>query len=234
MLKKIFLTFIFSVLFISAFAQSKTPVELVGKNKGKVNVILHQDIPFVAARAFGRILGMSTAWFGASGRLELTQNSKKAVLTNQQKYVLINKQKKVLPQTPFEQDKVLYVPLSFFNNFSSYNTVYSQGKLIAERRYTINFNKQEDTSTFSRLVFDAKAELPFRVEKALSSKIEIFFPGAIVKRDEIISTKNNFIYRTKVSQKNKGVQLTFLLKKTAKHWDFYFNGKAFVFEASSS
>lgn len=87
--------------------------------------------------------------------------------------------------------------------------------------------------TNPKFFFRAKGELPFRIEKSSKDKVEIFLPGAIVKRDEVISYKNNFIYRIRVSQKTKGVQVVALLKKDSKYWDFYYNGKDFIFEASS-
>ncbi len=234
MLKKLLLTFIALNLFCLGFAQVKTPLELVGKNKGKIKVLLLQNEPFVAGRAFGRALGMQSTAYGASGRLELTDGSKTALLTKQEPYAYINKQKKSLTQAPFEQDKILYVPLEFFNQFSSYDIVYVQNKIIAERRYTLSFKEQKDQANKSQVFFRAKGELPFRIEKSTKDKIEIFFPGAIVKRDEIISSKNNFLNRIRVSQKAKGVQMVAFLKKDAKYWDFYYDGKIFIFEASAS
>lgn len=234
MLKKIFFIFVFLNLFNLVFAQIKTPVELVGKNKGKVQVMSLQGEPFVAARTFAKALGMQTTWFGASGRLELSSGSNKAELKKNQPFAIVNKQKNKLSQAPVEQDGILYVPLSFFNKFSSYDTVYDQNKLIVERRYSLSFLKQEDKESSTQIVLKAKGELPFRTEKSTKDKVSIFFPGAVVKRDEVLSSKNNYLYRVRITQKAKGVQLFVMLKKNAKYWDFYYNGKDFIFEASSS
>jgi N-acetylmuramoyl-L-alanine amidase len=234
MLKKLLLTFFTLNLFCMGFAQVKTPFELVGKSKGKIKVLLLQNEPFVAGRAFGRALGMQSTAYGASGRLELNDGSKTALLTKQESYAYINKQKKNLTQAPFEQDNILYVPLEFFNQFSSYDIVFFQNKIIAERRYTLSFKEQKDQANKSQVFFRAKGELPFRIEKSTKDKVEIFFPGAIVKRDEIISSKNNFLHRIRVSQKSKGVEIVALLKKDGKYWDFYYDGKSFVFEVSLS
>lgn len=234
MLKKFLLTFLILNLFSMGFAQIKTPLELVGKSKGKIPVILRQNEPFVAARSLGRALGMQCTWFGASGKLELVDGSKKAELKKEQNFAVINKQKKPLSQVPFEQDSVLYVPLSFFNQFSSYDISYDQSKLIAERRYTLYFSKQENKDSSSQTIFKSKGEIPFRIEGNSKDKAEIFFPGAIVKRDEILDDKNTFLHRIRISQKSKGVQISALLKKTAKYWDFYYNGRDFILEVSSN
>lgn len=234
MFKKILLTFITLNLFCIGFAQIKTPIEFIGKNKGKVKVILRQEEPFVAGRTFARVLGMKSTAYGASGRLELTEGSKTALLENKKPYVFINKQKKNLSQTPFKQDSTLYVPLSFFTQFSSYDIAYIQNKIIVERKYTLAFKEQKHQAGKSQIFFRAKGELPFKIEKSTKDKVNIFFPGAIVKRDEIISSKNDFLSRIRISQKKKGVQIVALLKKNAKHWDFYYNGKYFIFEMSSS
>ena len=217
MLKKFLLTFIILNLFCIGFAQIKTPLEFIGKSKGKIKVLLRQEEPFVAGRAFGRALGMQSTAYGASGRLELKDGSKTALLTKQESYVYINKQKKNLAQIPFEQDNILYVPLSFFNQFSSYDIAYIQNKIIVERRYTLAFKEQKHQKEKSQIFFRAKGELPFRVEKATKDKVEIFFPGAIVKRDEVLSSKNNFLDRMRISQKSKGVQIVAFLKKNTKH-----------------
>ena len=118
MFKKLFLTFLILNLFTVCFAQLKTPLEVVGKNEGKIKVLLRQDEPFVAARSLGRALGMRSTYFAASGRLELVEGSNKAFLTNKQIYAFINKRKSKLSQAPFiDDDDTLYVPLSFFNTF---------------------------------------------------------------------------------------------------------------------
>ena len=234
MLKRIFFIFVFLNLFNLVFAQIKTPVELVGKNKGKVQVMSLQGEPFVAGRTFGRVLGMQSTWFGASGRLELSSGSNKAELKKNQPFAIVNKQKSRLSQAPVEQGGVLYIPLSFFNKFSSYDTVYEQNKLIVERRYSLSFLKQENKESSTQIVLKAKGELPFRTEKSTKDKVSIFFPGAVVKRDEVLSAKNGYLYRVRITQKAKGVQLFVMLKKNAKYWDFYYNGKDFIFEAASS
>lgn len=234
MFKKFLLTFIALNLFCIGFAQIKAPLEFVGKNKGKIKVFLRQEEPFVAGRSFARTLGMKSTSYGASGRLELTENSKTALLENKKPYVFINKQKKNLSSAPFEQDNILYVPLSFFSSFSSYDIAFIQNKIIVERKYTLAFKDQKHQTEKSQIFFRAKGELPFKIEKSAKDKVEIFFPGAIVKRDEIISSKNDFLSRLRVSQKDKGVQMVALLKKNAKYWDFYYSGKYFIFEMSSS
>lgn len=233
MFKKILLTLLILNLFNAGFAQVKTPLEFIGKNKGKISVVLLQEEPFVAGRAFGRALGMQSTWFGASGQLELISGTKKAVLKKQQNFALVNKQKKALSQAPFEQGNILYVPLNFFNDFSSYDVAYTQDKIIVQRRYTLAFLQQDNGDNFTKIIFQTKGELPFRIEKALKDKVEIFFPGAVVKQDQVLSSKNNYLHRIRISQKAKGVQIAALLKKSAKHWDFYFNGKEFIFEAGA-
>ena len=54
MFKKIFLICIILNLFSLGFAQIKAPLEVVGKSKGKIKVLLRQEEPFVAARSLGR------------------------------------------------------------------------------------------------------------------------------------------------------------------------------------
>lgn len=233
MFKKFLLTFCVLNLLNVCFAQIKTPLELVGKNKGKIKVLLIQNEPFVAARTLAQSLGMRSTYFAASGRLELTDNSKTALLINKQPYVFINKQKKSLSQTPFVQEDILYAPLSFFNNFSSYDIVYQDNKLIAERRYSLAFDKEINEQNTLQMVFKAKRELPFKIIKSDQDKVEIFLPGAVVKRDEVLSFKNDFLHRARISQKAKGVQIVILLKKAAKNWDFYYNGRDFIFKVSS-
>lgn len=233
MFKKIFLICIILNLFSLGFAQIKAPLEVVGKSKGKIKVLLRQDEPFVAARSLGRALGMRSTYFAASGRLELVEGSNKAFLTNKQIYAFINKRKKKLSQAPFIDEDTLYVPLSFFNDFSSYEISYKDDKLIAERRYNLSVSKQIDKQDFSQIIFDSKINFPFEIAKSSQDKAQIFLPGAIIKRDEILSTKNDFIYRMRITQKVNGVEIVALLKKAAKNWDLYFNGKEFIFEASS-
>ena len=60
-------------LFSCAFcrAASQVPVEMLGKNKGEVQVINKDGVNYAEAVRLSKILKLQTSWFGRSGQLNL-------------------------------------------------------------------------------------------------------------------------------------------------------------------
>ena len=117
MFKKILLPLL--LLFSCAFcrAASQTPVEMLGKNKGEVQVINKDGVNYAEAVRLSKILKLQTSWFGRSGQ----PNPKGpagffCVLRAGEQNAAVNGESYKLEAPLLLEDGVLYAPISFFNS----------------------------------------------------------------------------------------------------------------------
>lgn len=230
MLKKLFLPLF--LLFCFSFCQAATevPVEMVGKNKGEVKIINKDGVDFVEALRLSKILQFQTSWFGRSGQLNLKGGAGFfCVLRDGDPYALIKGEKSSLQAPAFIEDGTLYVPLSFFNSdkiryYSTYQTELSGGKIIIEKLYNIELLEVKNNDNKADIIFKTKGSVSFNKDNRGKYFAEVFFPKAVVKREETIRPKNEFIDRIKIRQTDEGTSLTVQLKGRGNNWDVFQQG----------
>ena len=135
MFKKIFLTALAAALLTCAYAQEKTSVEMLGKNKGSVKILKQNGVTYVEARKISKLFKMQTSWFGKSGQLNL-KNGKGwfCVLRTGSPTATANGKEEKLESPPRIMKGELYAPLSFFSKgsiaaASGYEAVMQDGKI---------------------------------------------------------------------------------------------------------
>lgn len=230
MLKKLFLPLF--LLFCFSFCQAATevPVEMVGKNKGEVKIINKDGVDFVEALRLSKILQLQTSWFGRSGQLNLKGGAGFfCVLREGDSYALIKGEKYSLQAPAFIEDGTLYVPLSFFNSdkirfYSTYQTELSGGKIIIEKLYNIELLEVKNNDNKADIIFKTKGPMSFNKDNRGKYFAEVFFPRAVVKREETLRPKNEFIDRIKIRQTDEGTSLTVQLKGRGNNWDVFQQG----------
>lgn len=230
MLKKLFLPLL--LLFGFSFCQAATevPVEMLGKNKGEVKIINKDGVDFVEALRLSKILQLQTSWFGRSGQLNLKGGAGFfCVLREGDPYALIKGEKLSLQAPVFVEDGTLYAPLSFFNSeevryYSTYQTELSGGKIIIEKLYNIELLEVKNDDNKADIIFRTKGSVPFNKDNRGKYFAEVFFPKAVVKREETIRPKNEFIDRIKIRQTDEGTSLTVQLKGRGNNWEVFQRG----------
>lgn len=230
MFKKVFLPLF--LLFCFSFCQAATevPVEMLGKNKGEVKIINKDGVDFVEALRLSKILQFQTSWFGRSGQLNLKGGAGFfCVLRDGDPYALIKGEKSSLQAPAFIEDGTLYVPLSFFNSdkiryYSTYQTELSGGKIVIEKLYNIELLEVKNDDNKADIIFKTKGSVSFNKDNRGKYFAEVFFPKAVVKREETIRPKNEFIDRIKIRQTDEGTSLTVQLKGRGNNWEVFQRG----------
>lgn len=240
MFKKILLPLL--LLFSCAFcrAASQTPVEMLGKNKGEVQVINKDGVNYAEAVRLSKILKLQTSWFGRSGQLNLKGPAGFfCVLRAGEQNAAVNGESYKLEAPLLLEDGVLYAPISFFNSpkirfYTGFQTELSGGKIIIEKLYDIELSEVKETASSAALIFKTKGEVNFNKDKRGKYFAEIFFPKAIIKREETLRPKSNFIDRVKIRQTEEGAALSVQLKGRGHEWEVFQEGDYIAFASGES
>lgn len=240
MFKKILLPLL--LLFSCAFcrAASQTPVEMLGKNRGEVQVINKDGVNYAEAVRLSKILKLQTSWFGRSGQLNLKGPAGFfCVLRAGEQNAAVNGESYKLEAPLLLEDGVLYAPISFFNSpkirfYTGFQTELSGGKIIIEKLYDIELSEVKETASSAALIFKTKGEVNFNKDKRGKYFAEIFFPKAIIKREETLRPKSNFIDRVKIRQTEEGAALSIQLKGRGHEWEVFREGDYIAFASGES
>ncbi|MDR0953385.1 MAG: N-acetylmuramoyl-L-alanine amidase [Elusimicrobiota bacterium] len=242
MLRKLISLVLSVFLLTPAFANGGAgglSVEMLGKKKGKINSVEQGGQTFVEALPMAKLLKFQTTLFGRSGQLNIRgQGGYFAVLRSAQRYAVVKGINEDMGCAPFMQNGRLYAPLSFFSKgspakASGFQTMLDDGKIIIEKFYTISFDRVDETKTSAKIIFDKASDYEEVITPRGKKRVDIFLPDAIIKREETIKPKSEFIESIRTAQRFQGVSLNVFLKKEAKFWDINKSGQTFVFEASS-
>jgi len=239
MLKKFFAAFLILFISFTAFCEDRTEVISLGKNEGYVTTAYQSGETFVSAPELARILRIQTTWFGRSAQLNIRgKDGFFCVFRAGKSSVQTNGKEKNLSSAPYAKASSLFVPLSFFTaggageNAAGLSVSYEKGKIIIEKRFNISLKSKSFTSSSAKIFFEEKGEVKRQV-KGDKEKVEVFFPKATVKREEIYQERNKFIKYLKLTQHYNGVSLLILLSRNAASWEFEENDSELVFTASS-
>lgn len=240
MFKKILLPLL--LLFSCAFcrAASQTPVEMLGKNKGEVQVINKDGVNYAEAVRLSKILKLQTSWFGRSGQLNLKGPAGFfCVLRAGEQNAAVNGESYKLEAPLLLEDGVLYAPISFFNSpkirfYTGFQTELSGGKIIIEKLYDIELSEVKETASSAALIFKTKGKVNFNKDKRGKYFAEIFFPKAIIKREETLRPKSSFIDRVKIRQTEEGAALSVQLKGRGHEWEVFQEGDYIAFASGES
>lgn len=240
MFKKILLPLL--LLFSCAFcrAASQTPVEMLGKNKGEVQVINKDGVNYAEAVRLSKILKLQTSWFGRSGQLNLKGPAGFfCVLRAGEQNAAVKGESYKLEAPLLLEDGVLYAPISFFNSpkirfYTGFQTELSGGKIIIEKLYDIELSEVKETASSAALIFKTKGKVNFNKDKRGKYFAEIFFPKAIIKREETLRPKSSFIDRVKIRQTEEGAALSVQLKGRGHEWEVFQEGDYIAFASGES
>ena len=240
MFKKILLPLL--LLFSCAFcrAASQTPVEMLGKNKGEVQVINKDGVNYAEAVRLSKILKLQTSWFGRSGQLNLKGPAGFfCVLRAGEQNAAVKGESYKLEAPLLLEDGVLYAPISFFNSpkirfYTGFQTELSGGKIIIEKLYDIELSEVKETASSAALIFKTKGKVNFNKDKRGKYFAEIFFPKAIIKREETLRPKSSFIDRVKIRQTEEGAALSIQLKGRGHEWEVFQEGDYIAFASGES
>ncbi len=227
MFKKIFLPLILILSAVFCSAAQETPVKMLGKDKGDVNIINKDGVDYVESLPLSKILKLQTTWFRRSGQLNLKgPGGFFCVLREGQNSAVINGEAYPLGSSAFMQDGALYTPLSFFTSdklrfYTGYDVSYSGKEIIVEKPYNLEFLEFKDNDKAANIIFKKKGNIKVNKDSRGKYFAEIFFQNALVKREKTLKPESPFIENVRIRQEDEGVSMRVQLKGKGNSWDIF-------------
>ncbi len=241
MLKKIIFYCLTLFVASSCFAQERAAIEVFGKDKGFISTVYQNGETFVSVPELAKILKLQISWFGRSGQLNVRgKDGFFCVLRDGSASVPVNGKEQNLTSAVFAKGSVLYAPISFFTSGGAgasaggMDVSFEQGKIIVEKQFNLELSSKDFKDDGDKIIFNTKGSLKRDVNGKDKERVDIFFPDAVVKREESSEGKTKYIKYFKITQHYNGVKMSLLLTKDAAFWDFYEDGKKLVFAASKT
>lgn len=241
MLKKIIFYCLTFFIASSCFAQERAAIEVLGKDKGFISTVYQNGETFVSVPELAKILKLQTSWFGRSGQLNMRgKDGFFCVLRDGSASAPVNGKDQTLTSAAFAKGSVLYAPISFFTAGGAgaaaggMDVAFEQGKIIVEKQFNLELASKDFKDDGDKLVFNAKGRITRDVNGKDKERVDIFFPDAVIKREDSSEGKTKYIKYFKITQHYNGVKMSLLLSKEASFWDFYEDGQKLVFAAANN
>lgn len=220
------------------FAQGKTDIALLGKNKGSVSSIQVNGKTLVDGRATAKKLGGNVEVFSAAKQLKISFPGMYAILTASLNEAIVSGATVKLPIEVVASGGKIYVPVQFFTSPAVQKAldrqiVFKDNTLVVERNYQLAFSKKEQKQKFSQIFLERKDNISFQTQQLNKHTVQVIFPDIVLKRNENQRLKDDFIRSFSLTQKGKNVELKVILAKQGKKWAFNEQKDSLVFVASS-
>lgn len=225
-MKKIF-SFLFSLFFLTApalYAQGKTDIAVLGKNKGAVSSLSVNGKTLVDAQRTAKKLGGSVELFSASKQVKIAFPGMYAILSAPLDEVIINAQTIKLPTEVVASGGKIYVPVQFFmlsqvQKALDRQITFEKNTLIVEKNYQLAYIGKDQKQNYDRIRFSRKGDISFQTDEKNKHTLVVDFPNVIVKRNTNQRLKDDFIRSFSLVQRGKNAQLKVILGKKAKKWE---------------
>ncbi len=224
-MKKILL-FLLSLLFLlpqALYAQGKTGVAVLGKNKGTVASLQANGITLVDARATAKKLGGGVELFAASKQIKIAFPGMYAIVSAPLDEVIINAQTVKLPAEVVASGGKIYVPVQFFmlpqiERALNRQITFENNTITVEKVFNLAYLGKEQKPGYDRLRLFRKGNIAFNSKQKNKHTAEVVFPGVVLKRNVNLRLKDNFIRSFSLTQKGKNVVLKVILGKHGNKW----------------
>ena len=238
-MKKILLAacFLLGLFSPMLYAQGKTNIQIIGKDKGTVSSIRAAGHTLLDAQAVTKKLGGSVELFSASKQLKIAFPGMYAIVSASLREVIINTVTVPLPTEVIASGGKIYVPVEFFllpqvQKALDRQLVFENNTLIVERNYTVAFQEREQGPSYDKLRIWTKDNVRFSSQEINKHTVKVTFANAVVKREINERPKDNFIRAFTLAQKGKDVVLEVILGSKGKVWQVAQAGKDVLFSAS--
>ncbi len=241
MLKKIIFYCLTLFIASSCFAQERAAIEVLGKDKGFITTVYQNGETFVSVPELAKVLKLQTSWFGRSGQLNVRgKDGFFCVLRDGSNSVPVHGKEQTLSSAAFAKGSVLYAPISFFTAGGAgaaaggMDVSFEQGKIIVEKHFNLELLTKDFKDDGDKLSFNTKGSVKREVNAKDKERVDIFFPDAVIKREEAFDGKTKYIKYFKITQHYNGVKMSLLLTKEAAFWDFYEDGQKLIFATAKN
>ena len=241
LLLKSFFCFLLALFASGAlYAQGKTDIFILGKDKGAVDSIKANGTVYLDVQKTARKLGASVELFAQAKQAKISMKGFYAILTAPLNEIIVNAQTVSLKNAVIAHRGKIMAPAAFFElpafqNALDRDITFSEGKMWVEKRYNLAYQNNRASQNVSSVVFETKGRVPYESKEINKHTVQVTFPGAVLKRDLFLRVKNGFIRSLEVRQNNTADPvLEVILDKNAKAWNMAEEGGKLVFRAGHS
>lgn len=222
------------------YAQGKTDVFILGKDKGAVDSVKANGTVYLDVQKTARKLGASVELFAQAKQAKISMKGFYAILTAPLTEVIVNAQTVSLKNAVIAHRGKIMAPAEFFElpafqNALDRDIAFTDGKMTVEKRYNLAYQNNRASQNVSSVVFETKGRVPYEIKEVNKHTVQVTFPGAVLKRDLFLRVKNGFVRSLEIRQNNTADPvLEVILDKNAKAWNMTQEGGKLVFRAGNS
>lgn len=222
----------------AAYAQGKTAVWVLGKNKGTVSSMQAGGHTLVDARATAKKLGGTVELFSASKQIKIAFPGMYAIVGASLKEVIINAVTVPLPVETVAAGGKLYVPVAFFmlpqvQQALKRQITFEKNALVVERNYTLAFLAKEQQGSYDKLRFFRKGSVSFDATQVNKHTVRVVFPNTVLKREMSQRPKDDFIRSFTLAQRGADTELQVMLGSKGAWWNMAEENGTLVFQVAA-
>ena len=221
----------------AAFAQGKTSILVLGKNKGTVSSIKSGGHTLVDGRSAAKKLGGTVELFSASKQIKIAFPGMYAILSAPLHEAIINGTSEKLPAAVTVSGRKIYVPVEFFmlpqvQKALDRQITFEKGAIVVEKHYNVALDEIAQLTEQDQFRFSLKGT-SYVVRQPNNHTVQIVFSNALLKRRASQRPKDNFVRSFTLSQQGKEVLLEVILGNQGKVWQASETAGGMIFSVSA-
>lgn len=220
----VLLLFLLCACIPAAFAQGKTSLVVLGKEKGRISSMQSGGHTLVDAQVLAKKLGGSVEVFSASKQLKIAFPGMYAILSAPLKEVIINAATVSLPTEVTVSGGKIYAPIDFFmlpqvQKALDRNITFSKNTLFVEKNFTLAFEEEREPTAYTSLHLWRAQGVTFSATQKNAHTVQVVFPNTILKRIVNQRPKTPYVRSFMLSQRGKDSVLEVILGKQGSVWN---------------
>ncbi|MBO7238063.1 MAG: N-acetylmuramoyl-L-alanine amidase, partial [Elusimicrobiaceae bacterium] len=223
-MKKILLCLlVWALACVPAFAQGKTSVLVLGKNKGTVASIKANGHTLLDAQSTTKKIGGTVELFSAARQLKVAFPGMYAILSAPSRDIFINAELHKLPVEVTVSGGRIYVPVEFFllpqvQQALDREITFENNALVVEKHYNVALDEVAQLTEQDELRFTLRNSSAYSLKQVNGHTLQVTFPNAILKRTATQRPKDSFVRSFTLSQRGADTVLEIILGTQGKQW----------------
>lgn len=238
MIKKLFFISLSVWLWLAgtatAQAQGKTPVKIIGKDKGSVASIQANGVTYLDVQKTAKKLGANVELYSAAKQAKVTLKGFSSILTAGESVAVVNGRSVLLGDSVIAYKGDIMAPVSFFTLPALQQALdrqieFKDNTLWVEKNFNLALEPPVQSSRGDQLVFFHSGGVEYVLHRINDHTLEVTFPKAVVKRENSQRLKDDFIQSFHITQEEDKAVLRVILGRKGKNYSMESaNGKWYL------
>lgn len=238
MIKKLFFISLSVWLWLAgtatAQAQGKTPVKIIGKDKGSVASIQANGVTYLDVQKTAKKLGANVELYSAAKQAKVTLKGFSSILTAGESVAVVNGRSVLLGDSVIAYKGDIMAPVSFFTLPALQQALdrqieFKDNTLWVEKNFNLALEPPVQSARGDQLVFFHSGGVEYVLHRINDHTLEVTFPKAVVKRENSQRLKDDFIQSFHITQEEDKAVLRVILGRKGKNYSMESaNGKWYL------